>query len=269
MRHHGDVVLNSVSVGELIGRIARPVTLVTAGPSAKDYDWRQLGKSGRLIVAVNGGPAFLRERDTVADLLVVSDPDFCRDLGHHVRDAAGLPLVTDYRCAAVLHARFPEVFDGRRVALLERVNQWYGVPALPPADLERLNEAIGRPFHFGKSPGRSPLVGWSDDVHGGFFPSSTVAFVALQVIVELGATDIEIVGMDLGGGDVIYPDSRPSRLREKYEPLILPAFQLMHQVLAPRGIRMVNHSPTCPLPAGIFQSAAPQACQTTAAAPSS
>ena len=254
MRLNGEPVVRSVTVGDLVGRITRPVTLVTTGPSALAHDWETLRHSGRMIVSVNGGASFLRERGIVPDLLVVSDPDFCRTPGYHVRDAAGIPVVMDYRCAAVLYANHPDVFRERRVALIERVNQWYGVPALPQAELRRLNVAAGGPFHFGESPGKSQAVGWSDHIHSGFFPSSTVAFVALQVLVALGASEIEIVGMDLGGSRCsIYADAQPDRLQEKYVPIILPSFQLMSKVLARRRIRIANLSPICPLPVEIFR----------------
>ena len=254
MRCKGQTVVNALPVGELVGRINRPVTLVTAGPSALAYDWESLRKSGRLIAVVSGGASFLRERGIIADLMVLSDPRFCPTGGYHIRDAVGIPLVMDYRCAAALHAGYPDAFPNRRIALFERVNRWYGVPALPHPELEQLNQAAGSPFHLYQPQQNPNIVGWSDHTHSGIFPSATVAFVALQILVELGATDIEIVGMDLGGShSSIYANSQPNRFKEQYEPVILPSFQLMRQVLASRPVRIANLSPPCPLPAGLFQ----------------
>lgn len=254
MRFQGQVVVSSVPVVELVGRITRPVTLVAAGPSALTYDWETLRQSGRMIVVVSGGASFLRERGIMPDLLVVSDPRFCPTGGYHIRDAEGIPLAMDYRCAAALHACYPDSFRNRRIALLERVNRWYGVPALPQAGLERLNEAAGRPFHFYQPQANPNIVGWSERTNCGFFPSATVAFVALQILVELGAAEIDIVGMDLGGSSrSIYADSQPNRFQDQYAPVILPSFQLMRKVLAYRSIRIANLSPTCPLPADLFQ----------------
>lgn len=257
MKFKGADVIASLPLSELIGRISRPVTLVTTGPSALDYDWATLKKSGRLVVAVTGGAAFLRERGIVPDLLVVSDPDFCKANGHLVRDAAGVPLVIEYRCAAVLQAAFPDAFVGRCATIIERVNRWYGLPALPAADLKAANAGIGSPFVISEVPDKRERIGWSHRPDWGFYPSSTVACVALQVLVGLGATDIEIVGMDLGGKRSVYANALPSRLTEQYEAIILPSFQSMSEALKGKGVRIKNLSPTCPLPREIFELDAP------------
>ena len=253
MRHRGVPVVTAVPAAEVIPRITRPVTVVAAGPSILTYDWESLRKSGRLVVAVSGGATFLRERGIIPDLLVLSDPRFCETGGFHIRDAAGIPLVLEYRCAAAMHAFFPDTFRNRRVAMIERVNRWYGVPALPQPQLDRLNDAAGKPFHFYHPQANPNIVGWSDQLNCGFFPSGTVVFVALQLLVDLGANDIEIVGMDLGGSNrSSYANAQPNRLRQQYASAILPSFQLMADVLAPRPLRIANLSPTCPLPAEIF-----------------
>jgi len=258
MRLKGKPIVNSVPVVDLVSRITRPVTLVAAGPSALTHDWEPLRKSGRMIVVVSGGASFLKERGIIPDLQVLSDPRFCQTGGFHIRDAVGIPLVMEYRCAAALHAFYPDAFANRRIALIERVNRWYGVPALPQAELERLNEAAGGPFHLYQPQTNPNIVGWSDQMNCGFFPSGTVIFVALQILVELGAKEIEIVGMDLGGSQSsIYANSQPNRLQEQYAPVILPSFQMMRKVLESRSIRITNLSPTCPLPAEIFSPSSP------------
>jgi hypothetical protein len=239
-------------LSDLIGPVDRPVSLVTLGPSAKDYDWESLKSSGRLIVAVSGGGTFLKERGITPDLLVVSDPDFSKAAGYHVANTPGVPLVIEYRAAAALHRHFPEAFEGRRIAVVERVNKWYGLPAFGRRDLDAANAASGLPFHISPVPDKLLRAGWSEKPELGFFPSATVAIMALQVIVSAGAEDIEIIGMDLGGGNSLYADVGRSRLAEEYDGVILPSFLEMAAVLGDRGIRIVNLSPTCPLPAEIF-----------------
>jgi hypothetical protein len=251
MRFEGTQIFESTPVDRVIPRIDRPVTLVTTGPSAMDHDWESVRRSGRMIVGVTGGATFLRERGIVPELLILSDPGFGKTGGYHIRDAQGVPLVLEYRCAAALFKYFPEALQNRPISLLERVNRWYGVPALEAADLERLNETSGSPFRLDGTAVDS-RIGWSDRLDLGFFPSSTVAFVALQILVGLGAEDIEIIGMDLGGTSSIYGNARPSRLRENYESAILPCFEVMHTVLSGRKVRIRNLSKACPLPGEIF-----------------
>jgi hypothetical protein len=251
MSFRGEAVCES----KIPGRIDRPVTLVTAGPSSLGHDWDKVRGEGRYVVAVSGCPTFLIERGIRPDLLVLSDPDFCRTGGYHIRDAVGVPLVVEYRAAAALHRYFPESFQDRDIWLIERVNKWYGAGALGREDLQDCNRASGSPFHFSGVADRLMRSGWSHEVKWGMFPSSTVAFVALQVVVAMGAGEIEIVGMDLGGNGnrSIYTDSQPNRLREQYEDAILPSFQAMSEAMKGRGVTIRNLSPTCPLPAELFE----------------
>ena len=249
MRFKGTKITDSVPTNELMERITRPVTLVTTGPSALNHDWEAEKKSGRMIVAVTGGAGFLKERGIVPELLILSDPGFCKTGGYHIRDAIGIPLVLEYRCAAALEAYFPGAFLQRRVSIVERVNRWYGLPPLSKSELQRMNKESKSPFRLGEL---AP-IGWSDCLDLGFFPSSTVAIVALQVLVALGATDIEIIGMDLGGTHSVYGNARPSRLEQNYESIILPSFIMMKSALSNRGIKIRNVSPSCPLPPELFK----------------
>jgi len=238
----------------LIAPIVRPVSLVTLGPSAKDYDWDKLKERGRMIVAVSGGATFLRERGITPELLVVSDPEFSKAAGYHLDSAPGTPLAIEYRAAAALHKHFPETLLDRSVAAIERVNKWYGVPAFTTAELKLANASSGSPFMISEVRDGLGRIGWSDRIEFGFFPSSTVAFVALQILIARGAKDIEIIGMDLGGGNSLYSDTGPNRLAEQFERVICPSFQSMRTAIAGRGIRIKNISPACPLPPDIFQS---------------
>jgi hypothetical protein len=246
-------MIQSMALNDLIPPIRRSVTLVTTGPSALEYDWQSLSQSGRMIVTVTGGTKFLQERGITPDLLVVTDPDFCKVNGFHVRAAAGIPLVIEYRSAAAVHRYFPGGLDDRPVSLIERVNKWYGIPELPQEMLHSMNRLSGAPFLISEAPDRLGRIGWSNRLDLGFYPSSTVAFVALQILVALGAKDIEIVGMDLGGTQSIYTNALPSKLQQTYPTVILPSFLSMKDALEGRGIRINNLSPVCPLPPEIFR----------------
>ncbi len=257
MRYKGDDVTIGVPVGDLLGKITRPIALATSGPSAKEYDWQNLRQSEHLVIGVTGGATFLRERGIVPDLLVVTDPDFCQPGGHHVRDATGIPLAIEFRSAVALHTHFPDALANRQVSFIERVNKWYAVPALSHAQLHMLNDQSGHPFAISDNNDKLGRIGWSDRVDLGFYPSATVAFVALQVLVALGATNIEIIGMDLGGDKSIYANARPSKLHENYQHVILPSFEIMRDTLKNRSVSITNLSPSCPLPKEIFLSTAP------------
>jgi KDO transferase-3 len=255
MSFRGETVASFVPLAKLVGMITKPVSLVTLGPSAKTYDWETLKQSGRMIVAVSGGATFLTERGITPDLLVVSDPDFSKAAGYHLENAPGVPLVIELRAVATLHAHFPQALKNRRITVVERVNKWFGVAAFSKEELAASNKQSGSPFWISEVPDKLGRIGWSDRPDLGFFPSTTVALVALQVIVALGGNDIEIIGMDLGGGNSAYTDTGPSKLAEQYQTVLLPSFEIMSRALANRGVTIRNLSPTSPLPASIFPTA--------------
>ncbi len=242
-------------LGSWIGPIVRPVTLVLGGPSARDYPVEAAQAAGRLLVAVNGVPTFLAERGLGADAWIVSDPNMAFQIEANFEHTAGVPLALTSRAAAELLSRCPEEMATRRMCVIERVNQWHGIRSLKRRELEEMNRQSGSPFVFPEGEDGKSRIGWSHAPELGFFSGCTVAFAALQIVIGLGARDIDIVGLDLGGTGHVYQEEKgalPSRLGIQYEDYILPCFSLMHDALAAKGVAIRNHSPVCPLPARIF-----------------
>src|SRR6478752_376713 len=68
------IIATAAPLLDWIGLIDRPVTIVAGGPSAREYPIDQLRGSGRLVIAVNGVPAFLSDRGIRPDAWIVSDP---------------------------------------------------------------------------------------------------------------------------------------------------------------------------------------------------
>lgn len=240
---------------DLVGRLDRPVSIVATGPSAKEYPWARIRRESRFVIAVNGAPTVLKEFGIRPDLLVVVDNRFARSGTCHFENAPGVPLVTIFRAASILATESPGLLGGRRFSLLEKINSWYALPQVTQEQIAELNRRSGAPLHFPAFPDPTYRIGWSDIPELGFFSASTVAFAALQVAVRLGATDIEIIGMDLSGAGRAYdegPTPRPSSLQAQYLNSILPSFELMHQALAGSGVAIRNLSPTCPLPSCLF-----------------
>jgi Kdo-III transferase WaaZ len=251
LKSQGAPVAASVPLERLIGRIESPVSIIATGPTARDY--RQ--QAGRFVVAVNGAPALLAELGIRPDLLVVTDPRVPRAGSQHFQKAEGVPLVTTFNVATVLAMQAPAELTSREFSIIERINGWYGIPAVSQRRLDVLNQDAGLPFHFHPGEKLKHKVGWSDVPQLGFFSGCTVVFAALQVLVRLGAKDIEIVGMDLSGAGRAYHEGdnpQPSALVEQYQEFILPSFEVMHLALKDSGVKVRNISPVCPLPKEFF-----------------
>ena len=252
---HGKPFAKSTDLRHLFPKLAMPVSIVATGTSARDYPWDDVLKGERFLIAVNGAPTMLKDFGLVPDLLVVTDREFALTGIRHFEAAPDTPLAIEFLAAAALAAKAPHILTTRPFAVLERVNLWYALPVLNDSKLRRLNEASGSPFVFPEAKDPKCRVGWSHRPELGIFSGRTVAFGALQIAIGLGATNVEIIGMDLSGAGRAYSEDsgqRSSQLQEHYDSFILPSFEIMHLALYGRQIAVSNRSTICPLPAGLF-----------------
>lgn len=247
--------VTTVPLAEWLGPIDRPVTIVAGGPSAREHCFNGLRSGERLIVAVNGVPAFLAEMGLRPDAWIVSDTRLASQISNNFPYAVGTPLATTANVAASLTIGCPQEISGRPLCIIERANQWHGLRSLDSRRLLEMNSLSGEPFVFPSSGVMKSIVGWSRRPELGFFSGCTVVFASLQILIGLGAKDVEIIGMDLSDQGHAYAegeDALPSSLSMNYQQNILPSFKLMHQALTGTGVRLRNLSPVCPLPQEIF-----------------
>lgn len=251
----GEVMLQTQTLSDWGKQLGSDVLLVASGPSARMHDWNDL--EGRSVVAVNGSPSLLTKEGVKVDYWVVSDPMFNAKGTRHFEENPEIPLVLTHQGLALMLMQDPGLLVRRPVALIERVNQWYGVASKERVELKRINRESGRPFVFPEGDTRKMKIGWSRQPELGFFSGCTVVYAALQVLVGLGARNIDIVGMDLGGTGRCYDEGKeamPSTLSKELESVILPAFKLMGNALEGEGVSIRNLSPVSPLQGELVKS---------------
>lgn len=252
----GKVRAHSQGLREMVGDLHhRPVTIVASGPSSREVDWERIRKENRFIIAVNGATSVVQSHGLKPELHVVVDRHFTIAGDAHFRNFPDLPLVCTPRVASHVAARTPRIFDSKPFAIIERMNEWYGLPNEKVSRLRELNALSGSPFHFSESNDVKCTVGWSRKPEWAIFSGCTVVISALQIAVGLGAADIEIVGMDLSNAARAYENGEPpvpNHLEQNYASYILPNFEIIHQELSGSSVKIKNLSPVCPLPAGLF-----------------
>jgi hypothetical protein len=255
MLANGTPLAESAKLSQLISPPVMPVSIVATGPSALDYPWDSVRNGQRFLIAVNGAPTMLRDLGIRPDLLVVTDREFALTGARHIAAAPNVPLAIEFLAAAALASTEQQLLTGRPFAILERVNMWYALSAIDDAVLRVLNEESGAPFVFPREMDPACRIGWSHRPELGVFSGRTVVFGALQIAIGLGATDLEIIGMDLSGAGRAYSEGlgkRPTQLQEHYQSFILPSFRVMRHALADRKVTVTNRSRVCPLPLEIF-----------------
>lgn len=162
-------------------------------------------------------------------------------------------LAMSMECFYEIFLHDESVLMNKSLYLLERVNRYY--EKQPVSDrsfawsIRKSTELVGSFSFLFRKPNR---VGFSKNIHYGYFCARTIPYVALQLAYTLGFQKVFILGMDLDE-DVgrFYEDkgkALPSSLDKNFDKLILPAFQLVSKKIVHKGFRVFNLSPNSRLP---------------------
>lgn len=159
---------------------------------------------------------------------------------------------------AAICERERELLQKPNIYLIETVNRFYGQPRL---DRKAFLQGAQRDDDFvlpNPPDDRGDRIGFSKNLRKGFFAASTVPYCATQVAFYLGFRRIFILGMDLdysGPNPRFYESAaqmQPTRISQRYEPLIKPSFEVLRDVCAREDLKVFNLSSTSRLPADII-----------------
>lgn len=227
------------------------VHILLSGPSV-----RQLPDPSRLLqhptITVNGSYRILQSAGQRADLYLLSDVGFVRRQWETVSQgiASARALAVDHRVLLEIIRRDPQVAHRVPIYLFDNLTRPYGRSSAwwrqPPSSLPR----DGRRCAFSMQPSL------------GFFPSCTVAYLALQIAAAQKPRRIVLFGLDLNGGARYYAEQNAERsmLLDDFERSIMPDFAFSAGVLKQAQIEVINASPASALPNSIFPHADPLSC---------
>ncbi|HWA47893.1 MAG TPA: hypothetical protein VG742_06450 [Dongiaceae bacterium] len=226
------------------------LTIIASGPSlatTPDQAWQ-----GQDLVCVNGSILWAQQRSLRPHLYVVTDPGFARrqiDLIRLAAETAETVCLTT-RCLFEVLRQEPELFLGRRLLIVEHINQPFGRNLYTHDELSgRQRVLIDRERHYQNRY----IIGISTDLKLGIFAGGTVALAATQIGMALGYRRIHFVGLDMKptGGRTRFYDERkpePSFIDRNFEGLILPSFALLRRYCDSHGIELRNWSPDSAIP---------------------
>ena len=229
------------------------VHILLSGPSAARIEHPERLCTQPLIT-VNGSFQVLADTGLQADLYLVSDVGFVRRQPE--RFAAGLKaakaLACDHRVLYRLMQTQPQLLAAKPLYLFDNLKRPYHASA------HWWNRPAAEGFH---RLGREVVFSLRSDL--GFFPSCTVAYIALQIAAAQSPRRVVLFGLDLNGGQRYYEgpnQQEKSMLAQDFETCIRPHFAFAAQVLADRCIEVVNASPESALPADVFPKRPADAC---------
>ena len=232
-------------------RSGETIHIVSSGPSIAT-----LTEPERLNLAstitVNGSFRCLSKVGALADLYVVSDIGFVRRQWDALMEGidAARAVAVDHRVALEIARRDMSVFDRRPFLLFDNVQRPFGRSSRwwsSAADAQ-----VWR---------RDRDCAFSQSLDWGFFPSCTVAYVALQIAALSAPRRIVLFGLDLNAGPRFYDETQPekSMIGKDLEGCILPHFAFASSVLREQGIEVLNASPQSAVPREVFQRVEPNA----------
>ena len=225
------------------------VHIVLSGPSV-----RTIAAPQRLadhpVISVNGSFRLLQQAGLASDLYLVSDVGFVRRQWSTVVEGirAARAIAVDHRVALEIARRDRSLLRSQPVHLFDNLQ---------------------RPYHRSSSwwHGAVPDGVWRDarralfsrDPSFGFFPSCTVAYLALQIAACLPLRRIVLFGLDLDGGPRFYaePRAEQSMIAKDLHDCIVPHFAFAAPILRDAGIEVINASPHSALPEAILRRADP------------
>lgn len=196
-------------------------------------------------ITVNGSYRILEGSGGRADLYLVSDVGFVRRqwpaLLAGVRCARALAV--DHRVALEIARHDRQLLHSLPVYLFDNLTRPY-----------RQSAHWWRRFPATQLPAEGRRCAFSQDARIGFFPSRTVAYLALQIAAAQHPRRIVLFGLDLGGAGRYYSENAPERsmLARDFAEYIVPDFRFAANLLRAQGVEVLNASPDSALPASVL-----------------
>lgn len=211
--------------------------ILGTGPSIKELDLTRL--RGQAVIGVNGAIQVMQTHGLSPSHYTVTDIDFFQNRFEMIREVilSGADCFFSFGGFRVIAETDPSLLESPNLYLSEVVNRPYGQPRRTQANF--LSWARNEPNLVLPTPPRDDdsRVGWSRDLRLGVFCSRTILYRALQTAAFLGYKRLYVLGMDLnyqGPQARAYDEgtqARPTKIARDFEPYILPAFQVLKQVM--------------------------------------
>ncbi|NYE24184.1 hypothetical protein [Pigmentiphaga litoralis] len=222
--------------------------IIASGPSVNDIDYAQLALTD--VMGVNGAIALTDTHPITFDTYCFNDTGFVRARPQLVKRIVTQDLLL----------------------FTTPLSLWHVLQQLPPDDIRCRIFLIENPQYRARLPLRSVqavmadapagaltlfdearVLGYAHDIRQGLFDAGTVAYSALQIMAWLGHTEIVLHGVDLQDAAKVPrfyetpADTLPTTLDQYLPHHILPAFTAAANLLADKGVRLVNLSPNSAL----------------------
>ncbi|WP_141215505.1 hypothetical protein [Hahella sp. CCB-MM4] len=235
--------------------------LVANGPSVSNIDFNKL--RDKQLCGVNASIALTDKYDIHFDAYVVIDPVFI-DKNYEMMRKILLSqtkcFMTVY-CIISIYHREPELLKCSKIYLVEHINRRIFKPVLDIHSFRTWVASIPS-LHFSET-NTDIKIGCSEDISLGIFDGGTVAVWALQILAYAGASNINLLGVDIRGQkdrNRFFEDKdnkQPSDLMDKYSTIIEPSLKAVKECCENKGITLRNYSPNSIIPESLIEKADP------------
>jgi KDO transferase-3 len=256
--YQGQHMLTLVKPSQIQDTFSKRCLLMASGPSAKQVDLRLYDNEP--VFFMNGSILGLTHERTSDTFFIADDAHFVRNSIDTMSKALELAdhLFLSALAVNILCKELPAEIKGKRITIIERINRFHGIDALPDKlfykehlDDQELTFSTARLFH-----NKSYSIGFSKNLNKGYFSARTIPYCAMQVGFHMGAREFHIAGMDLSSGR-FYEEKNPlvTTLNDDYSDHILPSFTLAGKLAQKEGWIILNLSKQSRLPNSVIPKA--------------
>ncbi|MFQ6573699.1 lipopolysaccharide biosynthesis protein [Pseudomonas sp. UM16] len=216
------------------------VFIIASGSSAKDFPFQTFADIP--MITMNGAISMFIDTTIKPFFYVCTDRDFSNQQPELFAQAM-------HRSERV--ALWEDHYNSAHVAASGELYFLRKARKATFSDLLRKDHELirNRPF-----PGsRKKPLGFSKNLHRGFFDARTVAYVALQIAYHAGFNKVFLVGVDLNQNagrfyEKLHSKLSPCGLDQHFDSRILPSFELMAESVVGDDFAVYNLSPSSRLP---------------------
>ncbi|MGL6122636.1 MAG: hypothetical protein ACRC1W_06360 [Shewanella sp.] len=214
--------------------VNRDFIIVGSGPSIREVNFSSL-EEHRNVILLNGAISLISQHKIRPFCCVVIDSTFIENRFDIIEGLpTGTRLLTTLGCLRAIHERNTGLIKRLDIYLTQEItNPIYEV------DANVQENAI--------------LDGFSDDVGIGYVDGGTVMAVAIQLVFQLSAANVFLLGFDIGNANLPrFNETSLQRLKSglinDYEQKILPFMYHVKEKSLCRGVAVYNCSPITKLP---------------------
>ena len=241
-------VVDLVNIEEIKAQENGACLLIGSGLSINEIDYKKVGD--KPVFLMNGSIILAHKFKNNKIFYTVDDIGFINRNMDMIKSAIEKAeiLFLSAKSISCICEFDKHLLNGKKVALIERVNRFYNVAKINDKLFYKQNKNNSDYIFHGRTLfSRYYNIGFTKNLLKGYFYARTIPYVALQIAYYIGFRNINLIGVDFNNiGQRFYSEQSPekTKLKEDYKRHILASFKVAKQCSIQDGwlLNIINNS---------------------------